>query len=286
MPDRLQPVRHFHDIPQLTPGRARKVEITALGCPHPVAPAKLGQKTEITAGLTGGGYLNTQPPGLAELRRQLPEPGRGQLVLTWMRQYGNTASLGDPLHHLRQFRPVGTHIASLSGSQVPFERLSSIAHHPGLDQGPGKMGPARHITTGLFRRPLQQVRHPQSVEPPGNHCRPGPAIIGLLPDPASEYRIFPIKVQTDNMDRPAFPQTGQFNPGHQRDPEMIRRLRRFSKTVQGIVIGQSQVRHPLFGSTGNKVCRCQGAIRSRAVAVQINAQIRGLEYSHKKSLTG
>lgn len=283
MPDRLQPVWHFHDPAQLAPGRTGKVKIAPLGGPELLPATQFRQKAEIATRLPGRTHLNRLPASGLERTHQLTEFGGGEVVFSRMRQDGDAPGIPDPADHLLQLRPVGADIARLAGSQIALERLGGMTDHTLMRQHLGKVGPSRHIAAGRRRGFAKQIRHLQPLQTLGNHRSPGPSVIRLLRDPRQQQRVVGIKVEADDMNRPALPQTRQFDTVDQLHPHRVRRLTRRGQPPERVVIGQGKMTDALTGGSGHQIGGCQRAIGRRAVAMQINAQVRCLGYSHTNS---
>ena len=79
-----------------------------------------------------------------------------------------------------------------------------------------------------------------------------------------------VKTVTQYMNRGAAPGTGQFNAVHQLHVQRLSRCASLIKAFKCVVIGQGQDSHTFLERTRNQYRRRQGAIRSCAMAMQVN----------------
>src|SRR5690554_3887166 len=98
-----------------------------------------------------------------------------------------------------------------------------------------------------------------------------------------EIGILVIKIQPDDMNGLAAPYAGQLSAVNQCHPVPCSRLSRRLQAVDRIVVSQGQVGNALLCRALNQLLGSQRAIRRGAVAMQVDAWILVLGYSHGHS---
>ena len=86
----------------------------------------------------------------------------------------------------------------------------------------------------------------------------------------NQRRGIDIKTVAQHMNRRPAPSARQFNAVDQRHVQRQRRFTGFIEAFKCVVIGQGQDSHTFLERTRNQYRRRQGAIRSCAMAMQVN----------------
>ena len=241
MPDRLQPVWHFHNPAQLTPGRTGKVKITTLRRKKPFPHTQLSQKPQIPTGLSGRRHLDGLAASTTKISSKLPKFRGSKLIFSGMGQHRKPAGRIDPLNDLLQLRPVSLNITCFSGAKVSLEGLSSILHDTRLNHHPRKMRSPGNILTGFCGRALQEVWNRKLTQALGDHGRPRPPIAVLPFQCIAKITVFDVKIETNDVYCMAPPQTGKFNTRNQNDTVGFCSVLCLHKALYRIVIREGEM---------------------------------------------
>lgn len=164
----------------------------------------------------------------------------------------NATCLDNPANDLWKLRPKGLYISGLTVAQISLESLGSIAHHASLCQNLGKVRTPRDIATGSFGGLTQKIINTKLSEALSDHSRTSPAIVILLLQSPPETVGLSIKIQADDMDGAAFPETRELNPRDQHDALCLRSRLRFGKSRDSVMVGQGKMSDAATGSPLNQ----------------------------------
>ena len=160
----------------------------------------------------------------------------------------NATCLGDPAHDFWKLRPESFYITGLTVTQISLECLGSIANNASLCQNLCKMWPSRHVATGSLGGLIEKAINTKLTQAVRDHAGTSPAILVLLLQRLPETGLPGIKIQTDDVDGPAFPEAGKLNPGNQDDTLRLRSRLGFGKASDRVVVSKGQVGNPPTGS--------------------------------------
>ncbi len=172
-----------------------------------------------------------------------------------MGKHCNAPRPGDPVNDLWKLGPKSLYISRLTVAQISLECLGSIANHASLCQNLGKVGASRDIATGSLGGLPQKIINTKLAQALGDHSRTSPAIVILLLQSLPETTCLRIKIEADDMDGSAFPETGKLNSRNQYNAFCLRSRLRFGKSSDGVMVGQGKMGNALTGSPLNHCSR-------------------------------
>ncbi len=151
------------------------------------------------------------------------------------------------------------HICSCSAGQKAIKRILHILAVLLFHQITGKMRTGQHAVPSQCQCPFVTTRNFvffQTVSQFQTAFRPGLFLSGKQ---CLQFRISGINIQTDHMNFDSIPGTGNLNPRHQIQRQIVVFDSSLSQcnTVYGIVISERKNIHFFFNSTGNQFRRRQ-----------------------------